>query len=1070
MAIYLCTETELIPYSLGDELSTAKHYMFLVSDEEITFDNMLVQYMGDYNDGNPTSEIIGVKLVTKIQNKFYYTLPWKIVKKITFVNNPVPSGPVPSFSPSYSKTQSISKTKTESPSVSNSLSPYLEEIILESNINNIYDSMETTYLIGSLDGDATSGYNDRTITSIQGVSGISGLTLSSNQITLTETGRFYIKATSNAYMSKHFKTAINFISGDYSGQRFEGATRYTYDESISNSYSESVAIVDITEDTVLKIETWVEKSKVGGFNIAGESTLFVQKIASTSTTSSTTMIAPDAIGLLTSDASGSGTGLTWTRSESDYTITLSSSQSDTNYQIITDAQTFDDKFVQINSKSVSNFTLSVYDSNGDATLDSTGINVLVYASDPVKTIEASAPVPTPTQTKTPSASLTLPGEFTSSNKLFNYDIRNTSGDSTYDADVYKQPIHDAFARWEEVITSAPYSGWNLYVDIDYASLDASLLGDASITAMNSTDGSNDFGKTFSTNGTFQLNVLYLDSMLGTTDSEGNTEMYYVALHEIGHLLGIGKISFVDATINSKPVVEYTDEDDGLTKKYYNGANGLAKYKEYFPEYTDFLIGIPIEDSGDSNTKDINFEEGDMTLEGDFTPISSNDRMIDGQFHPGLGNELMTAWTVGVYPLPLSKITIGVLDDMGFSVNYDSADNFVPPEVNFYFTSPNKTFFYQIENTSGNPEYDDISYMQPIHDSFNKWDEVISGKPWVDYDLVIYVGYSALEDGVLGGATPTTISTLSSEFSFGTTFATAGYFQLNTSYLTSMRDNVVDEATNTTQLFTTALHEIGHIIGIGPLTFSSSSITSKPVVAYIDGLDSTTKYYYTGANALQYYKYYYPSYASGLVGIPIEDDGGGGTAMGHPEEGTMGTTSENDRYINGKFHPGLQHELMTGWSDSGKYLPMSKITLGFLNDIGYGVDYDKADDFTPINPTPVPYPTPSKTATLTSQTPTPSKTQSYTKSYTQSKTKTSTSQNPITPTKTQSPTQSVSSTRTLSISSTGNPGLKYDSKTGLYTLDLNKITSECSCDGHLAVKLNDFREQVYKLANLRKNTK
>ena len=109
MAIYLCTETELIPYSLGDELSTSKHYMFLVSDDEITFDNMLVQYMGEYNDGNPTSEIISVKFVTKIQNKFYYTLPWKIVKKITFVNNPVPTGPVPSFSPSYSKTQSISK-------------------------------------------------------------------------------------------------------------------------------------------------------------------------------------------------------------------------------------------------------------------------------------------------------------------------------------------------------------------------------------------------------------------------------------------------------------------------------------------------------------------------------------------------------------------------------------------------------------------------------------------------------------------------------------------------------------------------------------------------------------------------------------------------------------------------------------------------------------------------------------------------------------------------------------------------------------------------------------------------
>ena len=143
--------------------------------------------------------------------------------------------------------------------------------------------METTYLIGSLDGDATSGYNDRTITSIQ-VSGISGLTLSSNQITLTETGRFYIKATSNAYMSKHFKTAINFISGDYSGQRFEELTRYTYDENISNSYSESVAIVDITEDKRNKDRNLGGRihKKLVDLISAGESTLFVQKIASTS--------------------------------------------------------------------------------------------------------------------------------------------------------------------------------------------------------------------------------------------------------------------------------------------------------------------------------------------------------------------------------------------------------------------------------------------------------------------------------------------------------------------------------------------------------------------------------------------------------------------------------------------------------------------------------------------------------------------------------------------------------------------------------------------------------------------
>jgi hypothetical protein len=83
-----------------------------------------------------------------------------------------------------------------------------------------------------------------------------------------------------------------------------------------------------------------------------------------------------------------------------------------------------------------------------------------------------------------------------------------------------------------------------------------------------------------------------------------------------------------------------------------------------------------------------------------------------------------------------------------------------------------------------------------------------------------------------------------------------------------------------------------------------------------------------------------------VGIPIEDDGGDGTAHVHAEEGHVdygyGDISSNDRYINNIWHPGLENELMTGWSEDDASMPMSKITLGLLEDIGFSINYDKVE--------------------------------------------------------------------------------------------------------------------------------
>ena len=180
--------------------------------------------------------------------------------------------------------------------------------------------------------------------------------------------------------------------------------------------------------------------------------------------------------------------------------------------------------------------------------------------------------------------------------------------------------------------------------------------------------------------------------------------------------------------------------------------------------------------------------------------------------------------------------------------------------------------------------------------------------------------------------------------FGSVFANRGTFILNTTYLTGMKNNVYSNGKS--QLYYTVLHEVGHILGIGPF-WTNSNIANIPRTSYTE--DSTTKYYYTGTNAVDEYKAYFPDISNNLVGIPIEDDGGSGTQHVHPEEGDASHLSNDNRTINGVYHPGLEHELMTGWSESSYIMPMSRITLAFLEDIGYQVDYSNADYYNPNNP-------------------------------------------------------------------------------------------------------------------------
>tara|TARA_B100002019_G_scaffold73015_1_gene63045 strand:- start:400 stop:5628 length:5229 start_codon:yes stop_codon:yes gene_type:complete len=146
----------------------------------------------------------------------------------------------------------------------------------------IYDSMEAVSIKGGTgESSSVKGYNNRSLDLVQGVNGVSGLNLENNIVTLTEPGRYYIKARSGSYMSEWTSTAIYFISGDYETQRFESQRRWCHANNSSDVVvTESSVVVDITQLTTFKIQTYINKAKSGnGLSYGGGASLFVQKLA-----------------------------------------------------------------------------------------------------------------------------------------------------------------------------------------------------------------------------------------------------------------------------------------------------------------------------------------------------------------------------------------------------------------------------------------------------------------------------------------------------------------------------------------------------------------------------------------------------------------------------------------------------------------------------------------------------------------------------------------------------------------------------------------------------------------------
>lgn len=210
----------------------------------------------------------------------------------------------------------------------------------------------------------------------------------------------------------------------------------------------------------------------------------------------------------------------------------------------------------------------------------------------------------------------------------------------------------------------------------------------------------------------------------------------------------------------------------------------------------------------------------------------------------------------------------------------------------------------------------------------RWEQIIVGKTTTrTYDVTMRITFdSTLPDNVLGQAGVSTYALTDGHY-----IPTHGIMNLSTKSWEHQK--AAKKKDGLSNAYYTVLHEMGHILGIGTMWKINGLLNS-------DGQ-------YIGQCALREYRLLCKN--PNIPFLPIEDDGGAGTAGFHVEEGMEPGVSTNDRvgYKDGHAHslPGLDKELMTGWAEvDAEVEPLSVISVAMLDDMGYTVDYGFADAF------------------------------------------------------------------------------------------------------------------------------
>lgn len=169
-------------------------------------------------------------------------------------------------------------------------------------------------------------------------------------------------------------------------------------------------------------------------------------------------------------------------------------------------------------------------------------------------------------------------------------------------------------------------------------------------------------------------------------------------------------------------------------------------------------------------------------------------------------------------------------------------------------------------------------------------------------------------GVLGSAGPSTGTGFG-----GYLYAATGQMEFDSADLAFMESNQ--------SLLPVIMHEMAHVLGFGTLW---DPLTDYNLGGFQDVYTHATRAY-TGANALDEWQTEFGQAAATFV--PIEADGGPGTADGHWNEALNGAGLTG---ITDPLGRDLRNELMTGWLNSPVFL--SRMSVAQFADLGYVVDF------------------------------------------------------------------------------------------------------------------------------------
>lgn len=183
------------------------------------------------------------------------------------------------------------------------------------------------------------------------------------------------------------------------------------------------------------------------------------------------------------------------------------------------------------------------------------------------------------------------------------------------------------------------------------------------------------------------------------------------------------------------------------------------------------------------------------------------------------------------------------------------------------------------------------------------------------DIVIYAKVEAIDGpgGTLGSAGPCAIRSGGSNAGL----PVIGRMRFDSDDLAQL------EASG--QLKDVILHEMGHVLGFGTL-WSTFGFLQNPSLPDPPGEDT----YFSGPRAIAEFDRIGGTSYTGGNKVPVENEQGGvGTRDAHWRESVF------------------DEELMTGFLDSGRPNPLSRVSVASLWDLGYTVNLDGSDSYTKV---------------------------------------------------------------------------------------------------------------------------